>query len=175
MASLFTVDWETWFNAVIPRREWHKYDLDIEEPTEFLLDILDKYNVKAVFYVLGWLRAQKPSLYYEIEDRGHTIGDHGYWHEHNEHSTSALFRSPYWDTTPMPWPPSGGFFFRAMPYWYIKWAIENSGQFWIHPHDIMLDHPKLQNPALNFKRQTGLKESRLKLERLIQELEWYEP
>ena len=175
MGAIFTVDWESYFNAVIPKEYWANLELDIDEPTHFLLDILDKYDIKAIFYVLGWLRYERFDLYNEIEKRGHVMGYHGYWHERNEKSDGALFRSPYWDTTPMPWPPAGGFFFRIIPVWYIKWAVKRSGVMWLHPHDVMKEHPRLSNPFLNFKRQIGIKQSRLKLEKLLNEIEWENP
>lgn len=135
----------------------------------FLLDMLQKYEVRAVFYVLGWLRDMMPELCGEIADRGHSIGSHGYWHGHNEFGGPG-FRSPYWDTTPMPFPPSGGFFFRVMPLSYLKLAIGASKVFWLHPHDIDEGHPKLSNVALNWKRHVGLKDSREKLERILEEV-----
>ena len=136
------------------------------------MDRLKHYKIKAVFYVLGWLKFKEPDLYREIVTNGHIIGCHGYWHKHNETSDKPLFRSPYWDTTPMPWPPAGGFFLRAMPYPYLKWAVGKSGQMWIHPHDLDEGHPRLDNKLLDFKRHIGLKNSRNKLERLLKEIEW---
>ena len=49
--------------------------------TERLLDILDKYGVKATFFVVG---SGKTSLYSEIVDRGHAIGIHCYSHKWSE-------------------------------------------------------------------------------------------
>ena len=172
---IFTVDWETWFNAVIPKYHWWKYQSDIKEPTMFLLNVLSKYEVTAIFYLLGWLWTRNYELVSEIRNRGHIIGSHGEWHNHGEKSDARYFRSPYWDTTPMPFPPSGGFFFRALPLWYIKWAVIKSGVFWIHPHDIMNHHPALDNKLLHFKRQFGLKQSRLKLNKLLSEVEFGKP
>ena len=174
MAPIFTVDWETYFNAVIPKEEWWKFSLEIEEPTHYLLSLFEKHKIKSIFYVLGWLKNENPDLFNEIVREGHKIGSHGYWHERNEHQ-NGLFRSPYWDKTPIPWPPSGGFFFRFMPFWYIKWAIKRSGMFWIHPHDIMKDHPRLDDSWLNWKRHVGIRNSRAKLERLLKEVKFSEP
>ena len=148
---------------------------EIEEPTLFLLDILDKYDVVSVFYILGLARDSHYNLYREIVRRGHLIGDHGYYHTRGQNSLDPLFRSPYWDTTPMPWPPSGGFFFRAMPFNYVKWAVETSGHFWIHPHDVMLKHPKLTNSTFNWKRHINLKGARVKLDRLLNEVAFEDP
>lgn len=51
--------------------------------TAKLLDVLDKYNVKATFFVTG----ANPSYYYligEAHRRGHTIAVHTYSHKYNE-------------------------------------------------------------------------------------------
>ena len=49
--------------------------------TERLLDILDKYGVKATFFVVG---TGKTSMYSEIVDRGHAIGIHCNSHKYSE-------------------------------------------------------------------------------------------
>ena len=162
---IFTVDWENWSDALHIAG-----DNRIEEPTFFLLDLLDKYKVKAIFFILGKTADENPEMVEEIESSGHILGSHGYYHYHNEASDEPLYRSPYWDITPMPWPPSGGFFFRAMPLIYVKYSLHKSGIFWIHPHDIDLGHPKVSNLWLNWKRHVGLKTARKKLERLLQEV-----
>lgn len=142
----------------------------IEEPTRYLLSLLDKYSIKAIFYILDCDRQENSNLYDSIVEAGHTIGSHGKYHYHDEYSDSPLFRSPYWDTTPMPFPPAGGFFFRFMPFWYVKWATKKSGVFWIHPHDLLKWHPTTSSLLLNMKRQLGLNGSRKKLERLLREV-----
>ncbi len=48
---------------------------------EKLLDVLDEYNVKATFFVLGAICDQYPEKIKEIRARGHEIGSHGYYHE----------------------------------------------------------------------------------------------
>lgn len=179
---IFTVDWETYLDAIDPH--WSVLnDGRIEEPTSFLLDILDKYEVRALFYILGMARFRYPDVFEEIKSRGHALGDHGFWHEHNlslkwhsyNRHAEEPFRSPYWDTTPMPWPPSGGFFFRALPLEIVKSFAKKSGVFWLHPHDIDEDHPRLKNPLLNWKRHVGLKGARKKLERLLSEVKFGNP
>ena len=47
--AIFTVDWEDWYNAVIQREKWDNCEDLIEEPTLYLLDLLDKYHVKDAF------------------------------------------------------------------------------------------------------------------------------
>lgn len=180
----FEVHLEDWWNAV------HLWPNDITissvnlmESIEFILQLLNKYSVKANFYVLGMIAEIYPETIRRISNHGHKIGSHGYLHFHNEHerdkgdlatreilATLGIecfgYRSPYWDSNPIPGK-SGGFFFRALPLWMLKNEIKKSKVFWIHPHDIMLHHPSLKDPFLDWKRHFGLKHSRLKLERLL--------
>jgi len=171
--AIFTVDWEDYYNAVEAIEKWPFCKNLIEEPTLYLLDLLDEYNIKAIFYVLGYTRDTNIDLYEEIEASGHVIGSHGYWHGHNE-KEDGLFRSPYWDCTPLPGL-CGGFFFRTLPYKILKCEINRTDMFYIHPHDIMLSHPILSNMLFNFKRHFGLKGAREKLERLCKEIKWDDP
>lgn len=171
----FTVDLEDWNHALHTFKGGHSS----VEAVYHLLDVLDKYSVKAIFYVLGRFKNEFPNVFDEIESRGHTLGDHGYHHDHNEKQVYSYppshYRSPYWDTTPMPWPPSGGFFFRLMPLWYVKYAVRKSGMFWLHPHDLDEEHPKIKNQILNWKRHVGLKGARMKLDKLLNEVNFGDP
>ncbi len=56
-----------------------------------ILDILDRYNVKATFFVV-W-NSQYAYLYKEIVDRGHTIALHSYTHDYSKiyTGTTAYF------------------------------------------------------------------------------------
>lgn len=169
---IFTVDWEDWNHALHIAGENR-----IQDSTEFLIQILKKYEVKAIFYMLGRAESENLMLAQDLIVRsGHIMGSHGFFHDHDEEAYEAkLYRSPYWDTTPMPYPPSGGFFFRLMPLWYVKWAIKRSGVFWIHPHDLDENHPRLRNPFMNWKRHVGLKSARAKLDQLLSEVTFGEP
>lgn len=48
--------------------------------TDPILDILDRYNVKASFLMLGHAADAHPELVREVAARGHTIGSHSYDH-----------------------------------------------------------------------------------------------
>ena len=50
--------------------------------TPQILDILDKYNVKATFFVIGYLAERNPELIIREYDSGHTIGNHTYSHNY---------------------------------------------------------------------------------------------
>jgi len=78
-------DVEDWFQVENLRTKflpeaWDRCELRVESNTRKILDLLDKYNVKATFFVLGWIAERKPELVKEIHSRGHEIASHGYGH-----------------------------------------------------------------------------------------------
>ena len=52
--------------------------------TERILDILDKYNVKATFFVIGVNIENYPETLKSIYSRGHEIGNHSYDHSNEK-------------------------------------------------------------------------------------------
>ena len=52
--------------------------------TTEILDILDEYDVKATFFVLGKDDSTSVELIQDIYERGHTVGMHSYSHKYNE-------------------------------------------------------------------------------------------
>lgn len=53
-----------------------------------ILDILDEYNIKATFFVVGTMVEKYPEILKEVYNRGHTIGNHSY-----SHNYKYLYRS----------------------------------------------------------------------------------
>ena len=49
--------------------------------TRLVLDLLDKYNAKATFFLLGLQVEKYPDVVLEIANRGHEIGNHSYNHK----------------------------------------------------------------------------------------------
>lgn len=49
--------------------------------TPAILDVLDKYGIKATFFVIGHKAREYPELVKQMADRGHVIGVHGYEHK----------------------------------------------------------------------------------------------
>ena len=45
-----------------------------------ILDLLDKYEIKATFFVPGWTAESYPEPVKEIDKRGHEVAHHGYNH-----------------------------------------------------------------------------------------------
>lgn len=86
-------------------------DGPVPEVTPFVLDLLDKYNVKATFFCVGDNVQKYPEIYAEVLRRGHKTGNHTFNHlkgfsltteeyianvdEAAEYIDSRLFRPPY--------------------------------------------------------------------------------
>lgn len=78
-------DVEDWFQvenlrSVFPPESWEKQTLHVEENIDLILNLLDKYNIKATFFVLGWIAQKKPKLIKRIHENGHEVASHGYGH-----------------------------------------------------------------------------------------------
>lgn len=172
--AIVEVHWEPYYSYKPYGDFWEKNNPQVDEPTKYLLDLLQRHEVKAIFYVVGWLRYCSPMLFTKIVNEGHVIGDHTWYHDINDGQPRFKpFRAPRWKGQKRLY--SGGFWFRFMPFWWIKKEVEKTGIFFIHPYDVMEDHPKCGNPFRNWMRQYGLKTSRDKLERLMREVSWDEP
>jgi polysaccharide deacetylase family protein (PEP-CTERM system associated) len=72
--------------------DWGRYQSRIHIGTTRILDLLDKNNVKATFFVLGWVAERHPGLVREIHARGHEIGCHSYKHRLIYEMSSEEFR-----------------------------------------------------------------------------------
>jgi len=73
---------------VISRGDTGKNDVALtfdDGPSEFttlrILDLLDRHDVKATFFVTGVNAARLPDIISEIIRRGHSIGNHSYSHD----------------------------------------------------------------------------------------------
>lgn len=84
MINSFTVDLEDWFCASVPitgldSHRWNDYENRIVNPTINLLNLFAKKNIRATFFVLGWIAEIFPELIQEIE-KNHEIACHSYNH-----------------------------------------------------------------------------------------------
>jgi peptidoglycan/xylan/chitin deacetylase (PgdA/CDA1 family) len=52
--------------------------------TDKILNILDAYGVKATFFIIGKWAEEYPEIVADIVNRGHTVGNHGYYHTKHE-------------------------------------------------------------------------------------------
>jgi polysaccharide deacetylase family protein (PEP-CTERM system associated) len=83
MRNALSIDLEDWFcanNLGINIAEWDLQEQRVIPSTNRLLELLAKHNVKATFFVLGWLAEREPDLIRSLEQAGHEIATHGYSH-----------------------------------------------------------------------------------------------
>jgi polysaccharide deacetylase family protein (PEP-CTERM system associated) len=83
--NAFTVDVEDYyqvsaFEQHVSRDQWGQYESRVVANTRRMLCLLDTHDVKATFFVLGWVGERYPQLVREICQAGHEIASHGYWH-----------------------------------------------------------------------------------------------
>ncbi len=85
MQNALSIDVEEFFQVsgfehVIDRRQWPEYPSRVLDSTRRLLHLLDGHDVRATFFVLGWVAEHCPRVVEEIAAAGHEIASHGYWH-----------------------------------------------------------------------------------------------
>jgi len=74
-----SVDLEDYF-CDLPFSEWPKHQSRIEQTTELILELFDKYQVKATFFTLGYIAENFPNLIKKIHEKGHELASHSYSH-----------------------------------------------------------------------------------------------
>ena len=85
VVNAMTVDVEDYFQVsafegVINRGDWDRLPCRVEQNTNQILDLFDGYDVKATFFMLGWVAERYPGLVRRIVDGGHELASHGYTH-----------------------------------------------------------------------------------------------
>jgi polysaccharide deacetylase family protein (PEP-CTERM system associated) len=68
------------FKSLIDRHQWYRFETRMEESTRKTLELLDEHQVKATFFVLGWVAEVAPHLVREIAARGHEVASKGFYH-----------------------------------------------------------------------------------------------
>jgi polysaccharide deacetylase family protein (PEP-CTERM system associated) len=83
--NALTVDVEDYFQVsgfadLVAASRWDSFEGRVCGNTRRLLDLFDAANVRATFFILGWVAARYPDLVREINGAGHEIASHGYAH-----------------------------------------------------------------------------------------------
>jgi polysaccharide deacetylase family protein (PEP-CTERM system associated) len=84
--NAMTVDVEDYFHVAalaksIDRSKWDSMEYRAEASTRLLLNLFDESNIRATFFVLGWVARRSPDLIREIASRGHEVASHGMSHK----------------------------------------------------------------------------------------------
>lgn len=95
---ILSVDLEEWFcvsnyEKAIPRDIWDRQESRVEKQTRVLLDLFERHDTHATFFILGWVAERHPDLIREVADRGHELASHGYAHELVYRQTPDEFRA----------------------------------------------------------------------------------
>ena len=95
ITNALTVDLEDWFQGLTSTNplvdQWPRFESRVRPATELLLQVLDQFEVKATFFVLGYVADQHPELIRQIRDAGHELGVHGYYHRFVNRLTPTAF------------------------------------------------------------------------------------
>jgi len=94
--NCLTVDVEEWFHicgvgGALGQHNWDRLPSRVVQNTSQLLDLLDRCQVRATFFVLGWVAERYPDLVARIVSAGHEVGSHGHSHTPVYDLTAAEF------------------------------------------------------------------------------------
>lgn len=80
------------FENLIQQRNWSNFESRYERNTHKTLDLLDEFETKGTFFILGWIAEQSPALVRQIAARGHEIASRGFYHRSLGNLTPDEFR-----------------------------------------------------------------------------------
>ena len=97
IVNMMTVDVEDYFHVsafdgVVSRDTWDTQERRVEANTDRLLGIFADAQIRATFFVLGWVCERMPALVQRIAASGHEIASHGYGHRLVYEQTQSAFR-----------------------------------------------------------------------------------
>ena len=95
----FTVDVEDWFQGIeLLPDAWTDKEDRLVRGLDVLLGLLDEADVKATFFVLGWVGKKYPEVVKQLAKAGHEIGSHGLNHEKVYNLSPEQFRQEELET-----------------------------------------------------------------------------
>ena len=96
--TIITVDVEEWFHGhnyldQVPAKLWDKQESRVRQGMDICLKLLDRHQVKATFFVLGWTAERHPEVVHSIIAAGHEVACHSYAHPVIFEMTPEEFRA----------------------------------------------------------------------------------
>ena len=84
--KILTFDIEDWFHildndSTKTQNEWKNFDSRIHKNMDTIYKIIETSNVRASFFVVGWMAKKYPDVIREIKERGYEIGSHSQLHQ----------------------------------------------------------------------------------------------
>ena len=83
--NILTFNIVDWFQSTENRKYsnshiWMRLPSNFEKRINDILELLDILNLKATFFILGWVADQHPQIIKQIHAAGHEIAAHSYWY-----------------------------------------------------------------------------------------------
>jgi polysaccharide deacetylase family protein (PEP-CTERM system associated) len=96
--NALTVDVEDYFHVsgfekCVERSRWDDFPPRVAASTDRVLEVLAGAEVRATFFVLGWVAERQPALVRRIRSCGHELACHGHWHRLVYRQTPQQFRA----------------------------------------------------------------------------------
>ena len=96
--NVLSVDVEEWFHicgvgGALAPEHWPALPSRVVATTDRLLEMLDRADARATFFVLGYVAERHPALVQRIMQAGHEIGSHGHMHERVYTLTPSAFEA----------------------------------------------------------------------------------
>ena len=97
MVNALTIDVEEYFHPSeiqlsVTEEQWESLPSRVEEQTRRVLELLTRRQVRATFFVLGWVAERHPGLIREVLRGGHEVGCHSHAHRLVYDLSPAAFR-----------------------------------------------------------------------------------
>jgi polysaccharide deacetylase family protein (PEP-CTERM system associated) len=93
MKIAFTIDFEDWYQGIdLPFSTWDNLEKRLHIGHYKLLELFQKANIKATYFLLGKTIEDHPDMIREIINEGHEIGCHTYSHPFLYKLTPAEFK-----------------------------------------------------------------------------------
>jgi len=85
MKNILTVDVEDWYHIcgiehILPSSQWNRCESRVLANVEKILNLFNRFRVKATFFVLGYVAERTPEVVEIIHGEGHEVASHGYGH-----------------------------------------------------------------------------------------------
>lgn len=97
LLNALTVDVEEYFQvsafeSVISKEKWESMPWRVQANTECILSLFAQHNVRATFFILGWVAERIPQLVRQISDQGHEVASHGRQHTRVTEQSPTAFK-----------------------------------------------------------------------------------
>lgn len=158
-------------------------DGPIPEITPWVLEVLDRYNIKATFFCVGDNVKKYPHIYKMILEKGHQVGNHTFNHVQGlkkrtkKYVENVLLASEYIDS-PLFRPPHGHmrlrqFFTLRQSYKIVLWDVVTRDYSWRMTPDKVFNNIKkyARNGSVIVFHDSIKSQERLKLA-LPKSIEW---